>query len=121
MIEKIKPQAVELLGVQALPTTPSAQGTAGGYSPTEIKAAFDRLTVHVIEKYNLLVDAIHSSGADSILAEIPSGIRDGHTAAELIEDIKSGNISSYLKVADRSLCEEIAMLRERITRLEERI
>ena len=121
MIEKIKPETVETLGVRALPTTPTAQGNSGGYSSAEVKQAFDRLTVHVIEKYNLLIDAIHAKGSASVMAEMPTGLSEGHTLQQLIEDITCGNLAAYLTVGERSLIEEIAELRARITALEESV
>ena len=119
MIETIKPETVEMLGVRALPNAPIAQGVSGGYSAGEIKQAFDRLTVHVIEQFNLLINAIHSSGNASIMAEMPTGLNENHTLAQLISDIRNGNLSAYLTVNNNSLAEEIAEIRAKITALEE--
>ena len=121
MIETIKPEIVETLGVRALPNNPTASGTSGGYSATETKEAFDRLTVHVIEQYNRLIEAIHTFGAASIMAEIPTGIDDDHTVNDLIRDITNGNLASYLDIGGRSLAMELADLRTRITDLEAEI
>ena len=122
LLEKIKPEAVEMLGVSSLPTSPTnPSATGSGYSATQIKQAFDRLSVHIIEHYNRLIDALHSDLDTSILAEIPTGIFEEHTLSDLIRDITSGNIASYLMLGDQSLAEGICTLSERISRLEEKI
>jgi hypothetical protein len=122
LLEKIKKETVELLGVSSLPTSPTSPGAiGGGYSAEEMKLAFDRLAIHIIEQYNLLIEAIHSDPSASILGEIPTGISDGHTLRDLMSDITGGDFAVYMKLGNRSILEEMQSLSQRVTALEEKI
>ena len=121
MLERIKKETIEALGVSSLPTSPTSSGPMGGYSAEEMKLAFDRLAIHVIEQYNLLIDAIHSDTSSSILGEIPTGIWDGQTLRDLMNDLTGGEFAVYMKVGNRSVLEEIQSLSHRIGALEERL
>lgn len=122
MLEKIKKETVELLGVSSLPTSPTSPGAiGGGYSAEEMKLAFDRLAIHIIEQYNLLIEAIHAEPSASILSEIPTGISDGHTLRDLMSDITGGDFAVYMKLGNRSILEEMQSLSQRVTALEEKI
>lgn len=122
MLEIIKPEAVETLGVSSLPTSPTSPSANGsGYSATQMKQAFDRLSVHIIEHYNLLINALHSDPEVSIMAEMLTGISKEHTLSDLIRDITEGDFVYYLKLGNRSIAEEIYALSDRISRLEEKI
>ena len=122
MLEKIKQETVETLGVRALPTSPTAPGAmGGGYSADEMKLAFDRLAVHVIEQYNLLIDTIHRDPDSSVLAEISTGISDGHTLADLVRDITSGNFAAYMTLGNQSILEAISELSAKVRAIEEKL
>ena len=51
---------------------------------------------------------------------MPTGISDGHTIADLIEDVKSGNCATYLNVDGRTLSAEIAAIWAKIGEMEAR-
>lgn len=109
MVSKILTEDIEALKVSSLPTRPTAPTSFGGkgYTAAEMKAAFDRLPLFIIEKFNQLVDSISAGEGESITALIPTGIREGHTLSELLSDIKNGNFSSYLDVYGETLTERI--------------
>lgn len=95
------------LKVSALPTRPNAPAAFGGkgYTATELKAAFDALPLYVIEKFNTLIDDV--TAEDGIANGIKTGLSDGHTLADLIGDVRSGNFVKYLTVEGRTLEEVI--------------
>ena len=68
-----------------------------------MKEAFDRLPLYIVERFNSLIEDILSLGDDSLIASIPTGIEEGHTLCDLIEDIKSGHLAEYLSIGENSL------------------
>jgi hypothetical protein len=56
--------------VASLPTRPTAPTAFGGkgYTPTELKEAFDKLALHVIERFNELIDDITGAPEDNVRA-----------------------------------------------------
>ena len=62
------------------------------------------------EKLNELIELIIGEGDEKISDNIKTGLYDGHTLSELFEDIKNGNLSSYLDVYGKSLLERIEKL-----------
>ncbi len=107
------------------PTSPRESG-GDGMNARELKSAFDRLPLFIIERYNRLIGDIESCGADSLAGAMPTGIKDGHTLYGLICDITSGELSSYLSLCGESLTvkymhllEELAELKDRVDALEE--
>ena len=109
MVSKILAEEIEELKVSALPTRPTAPTSFGGkgYTATEMKAAFDRLPLFIIEKYNELIDSLFGLGEESITSKIPTGISEGHTLSDLLTDIRNGNFSSYLDVYGSTLVERM--------------
>jgi UDP-N-acetylenolpyruvoylglucosamine reductase len=97
------------LRISALPSRPTASSAFGGkgYTATQLKAAFDRLPLLLIERFNRLLSDIESTGAGSLAADLPTGIEDGHTLADFFEDVKSGTLATYLGVGGRSLAEAL--------------
>jgi hypothetical protein len=95
--------------VASLPTRPTAPTSYGGkgYSATEMKAAFDRLPLLIIERFNSLLDDLTASGEGSLIEEILTGIKEGHTLAKLFSDIKDGSFSDYLMAGDMTLMQTI--------------
>jgi len=90
--------------VSSLPTRPTAPAAFGGrgYSAKEMKEAFDALPLFIRDRLNLLLENIESEGTDSIAHSIPTGIRTGHTLADLFEEIRSGAILSTITVNGES-------------------
>ncbi len=112
---KITSERIKPLQVAFLPTRPTSDYIYGGegYSPEELKAAFDALPLYIIEVFNALIDDIKSEGENSLAAAIPTGISEGHTLYDLFTDIKDGNLASYVKIGGESLSTVIARLSER--------
>ena len=59
---KITDSEIDTLKVASLPTRPTAPAAFGGkgYTALEMKAAFDKLPLRIIESFNLLIDEINS-------------------------------------------------------------
>ena len=97
------------LRISALPSRPTASSAFGGrgYTATQLKEAFDRLPLLLIERFNALLADINRQGRGSLADAIPTGLESDHTLSRLFEDIKSGTLSTYLYVGDQSLFEKI--------------
>ena len=123
MIEKITQEKINELCVSSLPTRPNAPTASGGagYSASDMKKAFDALTLYVIEKFNELIDAIYECGDGSLSGAIPTGIFSEHTLSRLLQDVTDGNFSSYLTVGEHSLATEIANIRTELDKIKRRI
>ena len=118
---KITGDEADALKIASLPTQPTApKGLGGmGYSSQDMKAAFDRLPLLIIERFNALIDDIGRTGEGSLASAIPTGISDGHTLGMLMDDIKNGSLASYLFVGEVPLTLKLAELEERLAALEE--
>ena len=95
--KKIYNSDIEGLLISSLPTRPTLSYSRGGagYSASDMKAAFDKLPLLIIEKYNNLIDDVHALGDGSLASDIPTGIKDGHTLGALFEDLASGELATY--------------------------
>ncbi len=100
--------------VASLPTRPTSSSLYGGHglSSSEMKAAFDKLPLHIIEKFNSLLDDISALGEGSLASEIPTGIEEGHTLSDLFSDIENGNLASRITVDGEPLTELLARISE---------
>lgn len=118
--QKILSSEVEPLKIASLPTRPTAPSAMGGkgYTPAGMKEAFDKLPLLIIERFNSLIDDI-CTGA--VLEAIQVSLSGGITLSELVEDIGSGNLASYLTVQDASLAATVAELKTRLSELEEKV
>ena len=103
--KKISEADIVNLKVSSLPTRPTAPGTFGGkgYTARDMKEAFDRLPLYVIERLNSLLDDISATGEGSLASEIKTGLSEGHTLSELFSDIADGHAASYLSLGDETL------------------
>ncbi len=121
---KITDSEIRDLKVASLPTRPNASVKYGGYgySAQEMKAAFDRLPLFIIQKFNSLIEDICADG-DGIADSVQTGLADGHTLSDLFGDVESGALASYLTVGSdgASLSSAIRDISERLARLEEKI
>ena len=118
---KILTEEISDLTVSSLPTRPTSPIALGGrgYSSAEMKQAFDKLPLFIIERLNSLIDDIKSEGGGSVADAIPTGICEEHSLKDLFADVKNGNLSSYLNVLGKTLAVHIAEILERLKRLEE--
>ncbi len=103
--EKIKNAEIAALRVSSLPSRPNASGAFGGrgYTAAEMKAAFDRLPLFIIERFNALLDDIGASGDGSLADAMPTGLGEGHTLADLFVDIVNGALAGYLSTGEENL------------------
>lgn len=113
---KITDGEISDMKVSALPTRPTIPSAFGGrgYTATELKAAFDRLPLYIIEKYNELIDDISGTG---ILDAVKSGINDTHTLGDFFADVKSGNLLTYAAAPNGTLAEYLLELRADINKI----
>ena len=109
MVAKILTEDIDSLKISSLPTRPTAPSSFGGrgYTASEMKAAFDRLPLFLVDKFNQLLDAITGEGGELITESIPTGISEGHTLYELLLDVRNGNFASYLDVYGKTLAERL--------------
>ena len=109
---RITKEEIAGLTVASLPTRPTAPTAFGGagYTSAELKAAFDRLPLLLIDRYNMLVEDAGALGDGSLAAEIPTGIAPEHTLTDLFADVENGNLASYIRVGDESLLSVINRL-----------
>lgn len=118
---KITEGEITPLKVASLPSRPTAPTSFGGkgYTATQMKEAFDRLPLLIIQRLNSLIEDISDEGG--VCGDIPTGIREGHTLRDLFLDILSGEISNYLTVRDGSLTEFLFKLRDELDTVEKSI
>ncbi|MBE6536723.1 MAG: hypothetical protein E7673_02095 [Ruminococcaceae bacterium] len=104
---KILDSEINDLKIASLPSRPTAPTAFGGrgYTSSEMKAAFDKLSLFIIKRFNMLLDDISSEGEGSLAAEIPTGISSGHTLEKLFSDITSGELPLYFSMGDETLLE----------------
>lgn len=116
---KILNTECEPLKISSLPTRPTAPTAYGGrgFTSREMKEAFDKLPLLIIERFNSLLDDISADREESILSVLATGLREGHTLADLIDDVKNGNFSAYLTLSGESLATVIEGIRYDIDRL----
>lgn len=106
---KIENADVKDLLIASLPTRPTAPRSLGGmgYKASQMKSAFDKLPLYIIERYNELISDILALGDDSLAAAIPTGIKEGQSLSDLFADIESGAIAGYLTFLGKSLGDHI--------------
>ena len=114
--KKIEREDIKDILISSLPSRPTAPRSLGGrgYGATEMKEAFDKMPLYIIERYNELIEDIGETGDESLAAAIPSGIKEEHTLSDLFSDVRSGAIATYLTFLGKTLYEHIAYLYEAI-------
>ena len=115
---KILTEEICDLTVSSLPTRPTSPIALGGrgYSPTEMKQAFDKLPLYIIERFNELISDVGATGEDSLASAMPTGIREGHTLADLFADLTSGALAAYMLVSGMTLSECIENIRSELSK-----
>lgn len=120
---KILDSEINDLKIASLPSRPTAPTAFGGkgYTASEMKAAFDRLSLFIIKRFNSLLDDIASDAEGSLSSEIPTGISDGHTLSDFLSDVLNGNLPLYLSMGEESLAEMKERLSAENASIEERL
>lgn len=113
---KITTTETEPLLIASLPTRPTAPSAFGGkgYTATEMKAAFDRLPLLIIERFNELIGDIENGEA---FASVPTGIDGAPTIAELLRAFTAGTLASIITYRDTTLTAYLEALRSDVDRL----
>ena len=121
--QKINENDVKSLRISSLPTRPTTPSALGGkgYSPKDMKEAFDKLSLHIIEHFNSLIDDIKADPESSVSATMKTGIRENHTLSKLFGDITSGELAGYMTVFGESLVSYLGKMREDIDRLKSEV
>lgn len=121
--QKIRESEIESLKIASLPKRPTAKVAYGGegYTAQEMKAAFDKLPLFLVERLNSLIDDIESEEDGKISESIKTGLFELHTLSNFFEDVQNGNLASYLAVGDSTLCEVVSKMQEEISELKSRI
>lgn len=111
--KKIEQREIDERSVASLPTRPTAPVGYGGrgFTASELKAAFDALPLLVAERLNSLIDDLSAEKESSPLGLLLTGIFQGHTLADLIDDVTNGNLSAYLSLGEESLSSAIESIR----------
>ncbi len=109
--------------ISFLPSHPTAPRALGGmgYSSKEMKAAFDKLPLYIIERYNALIEDIGDVGEDSLAAAVPTGIKKRHTLSNLFDDIVSGELATYFNIFGESLISHLIGIKNDIDSLKTKV
>ncbi len=113
---KISDSEISSMKVSALPTRPCAPVHFGGkgYTAAEVKEAFDKLPLYIIQKYNDLIDDLNGEAGESIADAIPTGIEEGHKLSDMLADIANGSFADYILINGKPLPEVILKIRQDI-------
>lgn len=124
-IKKITDDEIKNNSIERLSNRPTAAGRIGlgGLSPTELKAAYDKLPKLAIAKINELIDLINAeTSSDGIAAFISTPITDPDndevklTLHDVLTDVLNGDFAKYLALTglkEPTLEEELRHLEEK--------
>ena len=103
--------------ISSLPARPNLPYASGGinYSSSDMREAFDKLPLLIVERLNSLISEIEDS---SVCESIETGIMDSHTLADMFNDIKIGNFVWYLTMDGEPVSTILYGIMERLDRLE---
>jgi hypothetical protein len=121
--KKILNSDIEHILISSLPSHPTAPRAFGGrgYSASEMKEAFDKLPLYIVEEYNKLLSDVKDFGENSLASAIPTGIKDGHSLHDLFEDVKSGELAAYFGILGKSLLSHLITLYAEIDEIKSKI
>ncbi len=102
------------------PTSPQAFG-GKGYTASDMKEAFDKLPLFIIERFNSLIDDITGDDGESVADDIKTGLGDAHTLSDMFSDIANGNFILYAAAPEGNLCEYLLKLRADIDTVAEKL
>ncbi len=111
---KISDAEISNIKVSALPTRPTTPDAFGGsgYTASDVKAAFDKLPLYIIDRFNELIDDIKGENGGDLTDGIKTGINSTQTLREFFDDVVSGAICSYLAAPVGTLAEYLEALRK---------
>lgn len=113
---KILESEISGLKISSLPTRPNSPTNFGGagYTSIEMKEAFDKLPLFIIERFNSLIDDISGESDEPISTSIQTGIMSNHSLDNLFRDIISGAAANYITVFGESLAAYLGKMRKDI-------
>lgn len=119
--KKIYNSDIAKLLVSSLPSRPTAPKDMGGmgYGATEMKAAFDKLPLYIVERFNALISDVEALGDNSLAAAIPTGIKEDHSLHTLFEDIRTGELAAYFGILGKSLLSHLITIYAEIDAIKE--
>lgn len=119
--KKIYNSDIAKLLVSSLPSRPTAPKDMGGmgYGATEMKAAFDKLPLYIVERFNALISDVEALGDNSLAAAIPTGIKEDHNLHTLFEDIRTGELAAYFGILGKSLLSHLITIYAEIDAIKE--
>ena len=111
-------EEIEALKVASLPNRPTAPEEYGGHGFTakEMKEAFDRLPLYLVDRLNDLIDAIETERSDSVLRSIKLGVGNGMTLYDFLLLFETGQILSIIPMGDENLSFYLVRLRRDVDR-----
>lgn len=120
---KIIESEIADLKISSLPRRPTAPVAYGGrgYTQDQMKAAFDKLPLLIIERFNSLIDDIEREGEGSVTESIKTGLDENHALKNFFDDVKNGNLASYLVVGDATLIEKIYQLSSELESIKQQL
>ena len=111
---KILEEEISDLKVSSLPTRPTDSRSygGGGYSASEVKAAFDKLPLFIVERFNALIEDIAALGDGSLADSIQTGIDDSHSLSDMFKDIENGRFCNYLMLGGESIASQLVRIKK---------
>lgn len=111
-------EEIEALKVASLPNRPTAPEEYGGHGFTakEMKEAFDRLPLYLVDRLNDLIDDIETESSDSILRSVKLGVGNGMTLYDFLLLFETGQILSIIPMGDENLSFYLVRLRRDVDR-----
>ena len=121
--KKITDADIADIKISNLPTRPTSPQAFGGkgYTASDMKDAFDKLPLFIIEKYNGLIDDITGDIGESVADAIKTGLGGAHTLSDMFSDIASGNFILYAAAPEGNLGEYLLKLRADINTIAEKL
>lgn len=120
---KITEADIAEMKISNLPTRPTSPQSFGGkgYTAADMKAAFDKLPLYIVDCFNVLIDDITGENGESVSDAIKTGIHETHTLSDMFSDIISGAFIMYAAGPVGKLGDYLLNLREDIDAIAEKI
>ena len=121
MIKKITATELHESSIATLPSRPSLPSLYSGRSlgAKELREAFDKLPHLLAERFNALIESLglyrEGEALENFAEALATGLSEGHSLADLFDDVKSGALCEYMSAdGERTLGEVLASLSERL-------
>ncbi len=120
---KITEADIAEMKISNLPTRPTSPQAFGGkgYTASDMKAAFDKLPLYLVDCFNKLIEDITGEDGESILNAMKTGINETHTLSDLFSDIISGSFIMYAAGPEGKLGEYLLNLRRDVDAIADKI